>query len=52
MDRNDKIDRLLDQVDDWDLDNLIDFAKECRLKALEKLDDKELDALYEDEING
>lgn len=48
MTREEMIDTLMAQVEDWDLDTLISYAKVAELEELSKLTDDQLRKLLED----
>jgi hypothetical protein len=49
--RNEMIDDLVDAVDDWELETLIAYSKECLRDGLEILTDEELAEEHNDFIN-
>lgn len=47
-----KIDAIIEQIDNWDLETLIDWAKERRRELLEKESDEVIDEAYHAEVIG
>jgi hypothetical protein len=50
--REEMINELVNQIDDWDLETLIDWAKDVRRQSLEQETDKRLKEIYQVEILG
>ena len=46
MTRKEKIERLVELINDWDVDSLVDYAKTARQEYLETLAEKDLNEEY------
>lgn len=50
MTRDEKIAALIESVEDWDIETLIDRVKEIRLDSLNEKTDAEIDSIYKLEL--
>lgn len=46
LSRREKINKLVEEVDDWELDTLLDFARGHLRQLLEKASDEEVDKCF------
>lgn len=52
MTREEMIEALVDQVDNWDFDTLLSFARDYRREALAQESPETLSRLYDEEVKG
>lgn len=50
MNRQDMIEAIAETVEDWELESLIEMARENYRRDLRKMDTKELKKMYDEEV--
>lgn len=49
MNKERKIKKLVEELDNWDFDTLLEYAKDCRLASLQALSESEIDEIIDED---
>lgn len=52
MTRKQKIEAIVEQMENWDLETIIEVAKDMRRDELKRLSAKQIETLYQHEVTG
>lgn len=50
MTRNDKIEAICQAMEDWDLETLMDYAKDMRRERLAQRSDQEIEHIFQEDV--